>query len=81
MTQYSASYDSRLIKNMEYDANGNLEYFGMAKSGTSDDDPGWFIMKMTYHTAEPNAKMATVRFAENGSLSQTWTGYANHNYS
>lgn len=60
------------IMRRAYNASKQLEYFGWAPSGSSEDDPVWTIRKITY-TDNQNT-------AEDIFFNGTWTDHASYTY-
>jgi YD repeat-containing protein len=52
--------DFILTAALDYDANGNMIYYGLAAIGSAKSDPAWQIRKFTYDT---NGRMTDRQFA------------------
>lgn len=64
---------------MDYDANGNIIYLGIADPGTSTSSPNWYIRKLTY---DVNSNLTGILHS-NGSTSFNviWNNRASLSYS
>ena len=56
------------IYKMAYDGSDNLEYLGMAPSGTATSAASWRIVKMTY----TGTNMGDFLQADRGNFTQIW---------
>ncbi len=69
---------SVLIREIEYDANNNPIYLGLAEPGTATNDAGWLIYKFFY---DANGNCTSVRVAEGESeLNKVWDDRASYAY-
>ncbi|MBF0629538.1 MAG: hypothetical protein HQL89_00940 [Magnetococcales bacterium] len=61
-----------------YDANGNVEYIGLAKPGTAEDAPGWLIRKIAYDAQQ---RPVSVTFPDGrANIGQVWDARAGYTY-
>ena len=64
---------------LDYDANGNLIFQGIAKISTAQTAPGWKIKKFTY---DVNNNLTDVQYADgNDNFDNIWNNRATHTYS
>ncbi len=66
-------------KELDYDANGNVIYFGEALAGTALGDPTWRIKKLTY---DVNGNLLSALWAAgSNTFEQIWNNRAGLSYS
>ena len=64
---------------MDFDANGNMTYFGVASPGTQTTDSNWQISKYSY---DANGNLLNVLWANGKSTFENiWTAHAGLTYS
>lgn len=66
-------------KELDYDVNGNVIYFGEALAGTALGDPTWRIRKMAY---DVNGNVLSALWAQgSNTFVNAWTSRAGLSYS
>ena len=61
-----------------YDANGNVEYLGLAEPGTADDTPGWMIRKIVYDAQQ---RPVAIKFADGSAeFGRVWSACTSYTY-
>lgn len=82
-------FDSALLRNAlgvselltpryAYDANGNVEYLGLAKPGTAEDASEWLIRKIAYDAQQ---RPVSIKFPDGrANIGQAWDAHASYTY-
>jgi hypothetical protein len=66
------------IQELSYNAEGNVEYLGIALPNVATSSSGWQIRKMIYSGSD----VVAILFAEgNSDFDKKWTERANYSYS
>ncbi len=66
---------NKLITNIAYDVNDQVEYVGLAEPGSANDDTVWLIQKLTYTGTNVTAIRYPVGKAD---FTAAWTERANY---